>query len=214
MRVIKEPFEINAIAEASDIASRVIEETAKLVKEGVSETDLAAEAYYVAFKQGSEEPHIYINIGPYPRVHAEPTRHARVKNGVLVTIVVGVDYEGYYSNASTTLYVGGSKPEHVSNAFKCAYEVYEEAVNQTKPSVRFVDVMKRLDEIYSRYGLLNSRVKGYLHGVGLQIEEYPITTIVPGHRVAEARAGMVVAMVHSPLMLKGYGSLKIEARSI
>lgn len=209
MRAIKEEFEIEAISRAADISSSVLERALLSVSEGVSETDIAAEAYYLAYKHGSEEPHIYVNIGPRPRVHSEPARDIKVGKNVLVTIVVGSDFEGYYANASASIFVG-PKPTEVSRAFDCAREVYEAARDLTKPGTRFAQVISHLDTIYAKYGLLESRVVGYVHGVGLQVEEYPITTIVPAHRVAEPRIGMVLALVHSPLMLKGYGSLKLE----
>ncbi|MEL9940162.1 MAG: Xaa-Pro peptidase family protein [Ignisphaera sp.] len=210
MRSIKDSHEIEAISKAAEISTMVLEKTMNFVKEGVSELELAAEAYSIAYRLGSEEPHIYINIGPHPRVHAEPLRDVVAKKNVLVTIVVGADYNGYYANASASLFIGDSKPDEIRKAFNCAKEVYEEAVSMTKPGTRFIDVIRRLDSIYSKYGLLDKRIVGYVHGVGLQVEEYPITTIVPAHRAVEAKTGMVVAMVHSPLMLPGYGSIKIE----
>jgi len=127
-----------------------------------------------------------------------------------VTVTVGVDYNGYYANTSASTFVGGSAPSEVKNAFDCAMRVYEEAVSLTKPGARPLQVMERLDAIYSKYGLLDKRLLGYLHGVGLQIEELPITTIVAPHRAYELRTGMAIALVHTPIMLPGYGTLKIE----
>lgn len=209
MRAVKDEFEIEAISRAADISSSVLERALSLVSEGVSETDIAAEAYHLAYKLGSEEPHVYVNVGPHPRVHSEPARDVRVRRGVLATVVVGSDYEGYYANASASTFVG-PRPEEVSRALDCAREVYEAARDLTRPGTWFAQVIGRLDAVYAKYGLLESRVVGYAHGVGLQVEEYPITTIVPAHRAAEPRVGMVLALVHSPLMLRGYGSIKLE----
>ncbi|MEM0027059.1 MAG: M24 family metallopeptidase [Ignisphaera sp.] len=210
MRSIKDSHEIEAISKAAEISTRVLEKAMSFVKEGMPELELAAEAYSTAYRLGSEEPHIYINVGPHPRIHAEPLRGVVIEKNVLVSMVIGADYNGYYANCSASIFVGDSKPDKIRKAFNCAKEIYEEAVSMTRPGTRFIDVMKRLDSIYSRYGLLDKRIVGYIHGVGLQVEEYPITTIVPAHRAADARANMVVAMVHSPLMLPGYGSVKVE----
>lgn len=210
MRAIKDKYEIEAMIKAGEMSSKILEHALSVIKEGISELDIAAEAYSLAFKLGSEEPHIYVNVGPHPRVHAEPLRGITVRKGVFVTIVVGVDYEGYYANTSTSIFIGDSKPSEVKNAFNCAMRVYEEAVSLTKPGTRPFQVMKHLDTIYSEYGLLDKRLTGYLHGVGLQVEEYPVTTIVSPHRTIELKTGMTIALVHTPIMLPGYGSIKVE----
>ena len=210
MRAVKDGYEVEAIAKAAEVSSRVLEKALGVVKEGISELDVVAEAYSLAFKLGSEEPHIYVNVGPHPRVHAEPLRDSVVRDGVLVTVVVGADFSGYYANTSVSTFVGSSKPDEVKKALTCAMKVYDEAIVLTKSGTRPVQVMNRLDTVYSEYGLLDRRLVGYLHGVGLQVEEFPITTIVPSHRAAELRVGMALALVHPPIMLPKYGTVKIE----
>ena len=93
---------------------------------------------------------------------------------------------------------------------KCAREVFEAAMDLTMVGTTFNDVMKELDSIYGRYGFLEERIIGYTHGVGLQVEEAPITTIVPKHRFIKVAEGMALSFVHSPLMLPGIGQVKYE----
>jgi Xaa-Pro aminopeptidase len=113
MRAVKDGYEVEAITKAAEVSSRVLERALDAVKEGVSELDIAAEAYSLAFKLGSEEPHIYVNVGPHPRVHAEPLRDSVVRDGVLVTLVVGADFRGYYANTSVSTFVGSSMPDEI-----------------------------------------------------------------------------------------------------
>jgi len=40
------------------------------------------------------------------------------------------------------------------------------------------------------------------------VEEPPITTIVPRHRFMKVRPNMVLALIHSPLVIKGLGQMK------
>jgi len=210
MRAVKDSYEVEAISRAAEVSSKVLKGALSAIEEGVSELDIAAEAYGLAFRLGSEEPHIYVNSGPHPRVHAEPLKGITVRKGVLVTVVVGADYDGYYANASASTFVGGPRPDEVEKALTCAVRVYEDAVALTKPGTKPIQVMNYLDAVYSRYGLLDRRLGGYLHGVGLQVEEFPITTIVPAHRAIELKVGMAIALVHTPIMLPGYGTLKVE----
>ena len=209
LRTTKDKYELESIRRAGKVASKVMEHVLSIVKPGVSETEIAAEAYYKLYSSGCEEPHVHVNVGPAPRVHSEPFRDVKVREGVFVTVIIGADYNRYYANMSRTIYVGRASGT-AEKALKCMNEVYELASKLTKAGVRLIDVMKKLDKIYAKYGLLDYRVVGYAHGVGLQVEEPPITTIVPQHRIVEVKPNMVLAFVHAPLLLKGLGQVKVE----
>ena len=76
-------------------------------------------------------------------------RDGEIKEGTFVSVVIGGDYNGYYSNMARTIFVG--KPEGMSlNALKCMDEVYESAYRATRADVMFIDVMRELDKVYSK----------------------------------------------------------------
>jgi len=208
MRMIKDPYEIEASKKAGEIAKKVMEKITNILKPGMSETDIAAEAYYYAFKYGSEEPKIHVNIGPNPRVHAKPFRDIKVNENSIVTIVLGVDYDFYYVNMSRTIALKESG--EVRRVMECVRSVYDLACKLTRAGVKPIAVMKELDRVYSEFKCIDYRVLGYIHGVGLQVEEKPITTIVPKHRFIMLKENMVVAFIHTPLMVKGVGQVKHE----
>ncbi len=210
LRALKDSHEIELIRKAGEISSMVLEEAVSTATEGLSETDIAAEAYRKAFKLGSEEPLIYVNVGPHPRAHAEPMNDVVVKKGVLVTVVVASDHGGYYANTSASIFVGGSPPEGVKKGLKCVKEAYIKAYELMRAGREFHELIKSVDEVYGRYGLLEGRLTEYVHGVGLRSEEYPVITTASAPQAGRVREGMVLASVHTPLMLKGYGSLKLE----
>ena len=171
---------------------------------------MAAEVYSALYRMGCEEPLVYINAGPHPRVHSEPMSEIRVARGTAVTVVVGADYCRYYANTSRTVVVGQPRHELAREALKAMDEAYDLALNSTRPGARFIDVIRKLDSIFEKRGLLDYRIVGYAHGVGLQIEETPITTILPRDRVMRVKPGMVLAMIHSPILLPGLGQVKRE----
>lgn len=208
LRMIKDDFELDRIRKAGEIASRAMNRLLNEIDVGLSETDIASRAYEYLYKSGSEEPHVYVNIGPHPRVHSEPFRDVLVRNNVFVTIVLGVDYDHYYVNMTRTVFIG--KNDLAERALKCIEEAYNTATEKTRIGVKPITVMKELDKIYERYDMLKYAVKGYLHGVGLQIEEVPITTILPKHRSIELKSNMAVSFIHAPLMINGLGQVKKE----
>ena len=208
LRMIKDTYELEAIRKAGEIASKVMEKVLQVIKPGITETEIAAEAYYHAYRLGAEEPHVHVVTGPNPRVHAEPFRDARVVEGTAVTVVLGVDHNHYYANMTRTVLVGSS--ERGRKALDTIKEAYAKAAELTGPGVRPADVMKELDALIKKRGLSEEAVTGYLHGVGLQVEEPPITTIVPQHRFIKLAPGMAIAFIHAPLLVKGVGQVKHE----
>jgi len=209
MRMVKDEYELEAIRKAGSIASKAIEKILSLIEPGVSETDIAAEAYRVLYKLGSETPLVYVNAGPDPRIHSEPFRDNIVKRGTFVTVVLGADYNSYYANIARTVYLGKASGL-AEKALKCMNEVYDTALELTKPKMRFINVIRELDKVYEKYGLKEHRIIGYTHSVGLQVEEPPITTILPKDRFIEIKSNMVLAFIHAPIMLKGLGQVKKE----
>lgn len=142
-------------------------------------------------------------------IHGEPFNDAKVVQNTFVTIVVGADYNRYYANKSRTIYVG-TPTGLAAKALKCMDEVYEKANQLTRPGRRFIDVMREIDKIYAEYDLLDYRVVGYAHSIGLQIEETPITTIVPAHRFIQIKPRMTLSYIHAPIVIKGLGQVKKE----
>jgi Xaa-Pro dipeptidase len=53
-------------------------------------------------------------------------------------------------------------------------------------------------------------VKGFAHGVGLLVEEDPITTIIIPHRRQILKENMVISAIHAPLAIPGIGAIKTE----
>ncbi len=209
MRMIKDRYEIEALEKAGEIAKEAVEHGLAIVKPGLSEAEVAGEIYSLLYRRGSIEPVVYVNAGPHPRIHSEPFSDVRVRKDTFVTIVVEADYYRYYANKSRSTYIG-SPTGLAREAIDCMEEVYSYAVENTVPGRRFIDVMKGLEPIYRKYGLEKHRIIGYAHSVGLQIEETPITTIVPAHRFIEVKENMALAFIHSPVMLKGVGQIKKE----
>jgi len=209
MRMVKDIYELEAIRRAGKIASKVMSRITEMIEPGLSETEIAGEAYRLLYKHGSEEPLVYVNVGPHPRVHAEPFKDIVVEKGVFVNVVIGADYNRYYANMARTIYIG--EPDGLAKkALECMQEAYNTAIEKTRPGIRFIAVIKELDKIYRKHGLLQYRVVGYAHGVGLQIEEPPITTILPKDRFVEVKPNMTIAFIHAPLLIEGLGQVKYE----
>ena len=209
LRMIKDSQEIEYIQKASNIAVKGISSAINAIDINVSEAEIAAESMYTMMKNGSEHLHVCVNVGFRPRVHAEPRSDVRVKPGDTINIIVAANYNNYYSNMSRTVFMGGLSGEK-REAFETMMEIHGLATNFLKAGIRFIEIENKIKELIERKGLGKYYVEGFTHGVGLLIEEDPITTIVIPHRQYEAVENMVLAFIHAPLTIPGIGSIKCE----
>ncbi len=206
MRMLKDDWEKDNIRKAGKIASKGMRLAEEIIKPGMSELEIASEINHLLTREGSEEPKVYVSTTP--RVHAEPFRDAYVNNDSIVTVVIGTDYNNYYANMARTFIVGNVKKE-VERVLKVKKLAYDIAVRETRPGRKFLDVEKKIAELYRHERLDDYYIKGYTHSVGMLIEEPPITTIVVSHRFWEVKKDMVLAIIHPPLMLPE-GAIKHE----
>jgi len=209
LRMIKDAQEIECIRKASGIVDQGIDAAVRSVDVGKSELEIGAEAVYRLMRSGAEHPLVYVNVGPRPRKHAEPRGDVKVGRGDCVSIVIGADYNNYFSNVSRTLFCG-----EVSNEKRKAFEVVEKArllaEEELKPGVELAEIERKIHEVMEKVGFGGYYSWGFTHGVGLLIEEDPITTIVVPHRRYKVAENMVLAAVHVPLTVPNVGSVKCE----
>ncbi|AHF80245.1 M24 family metallopeptidase [Thermococcus paralvinellae] len=206
LRMIKDKWELENIRKAGKIAVRGMEVAVETIKPGKSELEIAAEIVRELMLNGSEDPKVYVSATP--RAHAEPFRDIKVERGKFVTVVIGADYNNYYANMTRSFFIGEPNGRSKS-AIEAMERVHQIALEKTQPGVTFAQVEREIATVYREKGLQEYYITGYAHGVGLLIEEDPITTIVVPHRAMKAQKGMVLAMVHAPLMIPE-GAVKKE----
>ena len=206
LRMVKDDWELDNIRRAGKIAQRGMKVAEEVIKPGMSELEIAAEVVRELMLNGSEDPKVYVSVTP--RAHAEPFRDLRVPENGVVTVVIGADWNHYYSNMARTFIVG-DPGERVMRAIEVKEEAYRLALDETRVGVPLNTVEKKLAEFFKEKGFADAYLAGYTHGVGLLIEEPPITTIVVPQRAAKVRENMVLTIIHPPLMIPE-GAIKHE----
>ncbi len=209
LRMFKDASEIERIRKAARTTDKGMKAAIESIAPGASELEIAAEAIYAMMKAGSERPHVYVNAGPVPRIHAEPRAGVRVTGEDVVMVTIGGDSEDYYCNETRTYVpLAASKEKH--HAFDSLRSVYESITPKLKPGTVLGSLEQEIGASLTAKGYSDNYVKGFAHGVGLLVEEDPITTILIPHRRMALREGMVIAAMHAPLAIPGAGSFKIE----
>jgi len=209
LRMIKEPSEIELMRRASKIAEMGMQKAIDAIDVGKTELQVAAEAISEMMKRGAENPHIHVTTGPRPRVHAEPRSWVKINPKDTVEIVISANYNGYYSNLTRTVFLGGLSSEK-RRAFEAFMEAHRTAEENLRPGKQLIEIEDRLRKLIEGKGYGDYYITGFAHGVGLSMEEDPITTAMPPHRQYRVRENMVLASIHAPLALPGIGTIKFE----
>jgi Xaa-Pro aminopeptidase len=209
LRMIKDATELENIRHAARATDKAMETAFNAIRVGATELDIAAEATYTMMKNGSEHPHAYVNTGPVPRLHAEPRCDMKVGTNDAVTITLAADYRNYYSNETRT-YIPLGAPKEKLNALETLNGIRSSIKEKLKPEVVLSTIEEEIGKALSQHGYTNNYVKGFTHGVGLLVEEDPITTIIIPHRRQVLKENMVIAAIHAPLAIPAIGAIKTE----
>ncbi len=204
---VKQEFEIDLICDAIAISERVFYGLLSVIKEGVSELDVAAEIVYQHRKHGAEaeafEPIVASGErGALPHARASAKR---IRKGELVTIDFGCRVSGYHSDLTRTVAVGRINAEQ-RKIYDVVREAQELAVDESRDGL----MGKELDAIARRY-IRNQKFGKFFthsvgHGLGLQVHESPKVSalsddlLVPGN----------VITIEPGVYVPGVGGVRIE----
>lgn len=128
-------------------------------------------------------------------IHGIPSDRV-VKDGDIVSLDIGINLNGYISDAARTLLVGSKVPSKVQKLVKVTKECLNAGIEGAgKKGARIHDIGSPISKHAERNGF--SVVRDYCgHGVGLEVHEDPqipnyVSTFSPNPRLRE---GMVLAI--------------------
>jgi Xaa-Pro aminopeptidase len=162
VRSIKSEYELSLMERSGEIHRRVLEEhIPKMLREGMSEAELATELFAVLMEEGYQgitrfgmfdtemmlghigfgESSIYPsyfngpggNYGLGPAVPVFGSRERKLKKGDLVFIDIGCGVEGYHTDKTMTYMFGRSLSEEAIDAHNKCVEIQNEIAMMLKP---------------------------------------------------------------------------------
>ena len=147
-----------------------------------------------------------------PAVPLFGSRDRRLRHGDLVFVDVGCGVQGYHTDKTQTYVFGGSLPEAAVAAHRTCVRIQDEAARMLRPgadpSVIYEEVIRAIDPLFLEdfMGFGEQQVRFLGHGVGLQIDEYPV--IAAGFE-APLEANMTIAL-EPKKGIAGVGMVGIE----
>jgi Xaa-Pro aminopeptidase len=174
MRVIKSQLEIECIRNAMAITAKGYVEGFPLVKEGMTEREIARLLGGKMIEYGAEHFWMMVVSGKenYPRISGKATDR-RVKRGDMVWVDAGAMVNDYWADYSRAGVVGGPSGEQKKYQ-EIVKGVTDEGIAVIKPGVPGARIVDACEEGMRKRGLDISFEAGRLgHGIGLLFVEPP-----------------------------------------
>ena len=171
LRSVKTDFEIKCIKKAQSVTELAYLEALKIIKEGISEVELAAYIEYVMKRNNCQIA--FESIVAFGEHTASPHAHVseqKLKSGDFITMDIGASFEGYCSDMTRTVAYGQISTKQ--------QEIYNHVLNAQILSIDNLKAGmtgKEGDAIARDYFKANSLDKYFTHslghGVGIDIHE-------------------------------------------
>jgi len=215
MIIIKTPEEIERMRVSSLIAAQVRDELAQKVAPGVTTGELDAYAQELVGKLRAKSSffgyrgypgHICTSVNDVV-VHGIPGPR-RIEMGDVVSIDVGVVYDGFVGDTATTVMVGVTDPE-VIRLVKVSEQALAAGIAKAVPGGRLSDISHAIEQVVVDAGF--SVVREFVgHGIGRSMHEEPqIPNFGPPGKGPRLKKGMTLAI--EPMV--NLGSADVEVMS-
>lgn len=221
MARIKNEKDIKILREGGKRLAEILAKVAKAVKAGVTTNDLDQLARKLIEKKGDTPSFLhYTPEGirrPYPAalcvsvneevVHGIPSNRV-IKDGDVVTVDLGLNHKGMFTDHAITVVVGKASKE-VKNLIEGTQKAIAAGIKAAKPKATTGDIGAAVEKVLRDHNLGIVKVLAG-HGVGHAVHEEPF---VPNYGKAgtgtSLTPGMVIAI--EPMATLGSGRVRVLA---
>ena len=207
IRMVKDINEIKIIKKSLQIALDTFNYVKPQIVAGVTELDIANEIEYRMKKLGASGPSFDTIVASGKRSalpHGVATKKV-IENGDAVVIDMGAIYNGYCSDITRTVFVGGMTKEQ-ERVYDLVAKAQKFAIDVIEAGVPCKDVNEVAVNEFRKNGMDKYFVHSLGHGVGLDVHERPF---VAGRSLDVFEPGMVVT-VEPGLYLPEQFGVRIE----
>lgn len=210
LRTIKDHTEITALTEAAALGSAGYDYVVSILREGITEEEIAQELEIFWKKRGSKtiafDP--IIAFGTHSSMPHYRAGKAALKKGDAVLIDIGVNYRHYHSDMTRVVFFGSADPK-LEEIYTIVKDAQQRALDLCRPGVLIGDLDKAARQHIIEEGFGDFFTHGLGHGVGLEIHEAPWVRNKQPHSLVPLEAGMVIT-IEPGIYLPGIGGIRIE----
>lgn len=203
MILLKTDQQIDGIRKSCKLLAQLLDSLDGRIVSGMSTWDIDQICHEFIIKHGGKPAFLHYEGFPASAcvsvneeiIHGIPKRKRIIHDGDIVSVDLGINLNGYFSDSARTFLVGDVKPE-VKKLVEVTREcLYKGIATLEKPRCRIQDIGSAVYEHAHRNGF--GVVREYCgHGVGLHVHEEPeipnyVSPFSPNPRIRE---GMVIAI--------------------
>ncbi len=211
---LKTPEEIERLREANRIVACILDDLTKVIHPGVTTEDVDRFVERRIRESGAEPA--FLGYRGYPAstcisineqvVHGIPGPR-RIRKGDLVSVDIGVRYQGYYGDAARTYAIGRIQPK-ARRLLQVTEEALFRGIEVARAGNRLYDISRAIQSWVERHGF--SVVREFVgHGIGRELHEEPqVPNYVPPSPINPVlEEGMVLAL--EPMVNAGGYRVKV-----
>src|SRR5215207_7293244 len=170
MRLFKTDEEVALMQRAADIAAEAHREAMRAARPGAKEYEIEALVEYTFRRAGASGPayNTIVGGGANATILHYIENSAELRDGDLLLIDAGAEYEGFASDITRTFPVNGRFTEAQRDIYQLVLDCQEECVRMVRPGVTLEEMHERSVEILTeglvRLGLLQGEVPKLIEG--------------------------------------------------
>jgi len=210
---LKSKKDLEMLKKSGKILSKIMQKLREFIDIGVSTAEIdqlseelsRKENVILAFKGYKGFPANICTSINEEIVHGIPSNR-KLKKGDILSLDLGINYEGYFSDAAVTLAIGRVN-SRVKKLITVTKDALSEGIKQARIDNRLSDISYAIQSYVERYGF--SVVRQFVgHGIGKSLHEEPeIPNFGRPHRGPVLKNGMVLAI--EPMVNMGTWESKI-----
>lgn len=198
---IKSLREIELMRESGRLLSLVHDELAKMIRPGISTKEIDRVCEEIIRSYGCTPN--FLHYQGYPAsvcvsvneevVHGIPKESRIIQEGDIVSLDMGLIYQGYHSDAARTHAVGQISDE-ARKLIEVTRQSFYEGIKMARPGMHLHDISNAIDAYVTQYGygIVRALVG---HGIGTRLHEDPqIPNFAQRRRGPKLQPGMTLAV--------------------
>jgi methionyl aminopeptidase len=196
------------------ILARVLKKLEQAVRPGITTAQINALAEELVLKEKAEAA--FRGYKGFPAsvcasvneeiVHGIPDER-KLQNGDIISIDLGINYKGYFSDAAVTVAVGKVDAKK-RKLIEVTRKALDEGISEARPGNHLFDISYSIQNYVEKYGF--SVVRQFVgHGIGVSLHEEPeIPNFGRKHLGPVLKSGMVLAI--EPMVNMGTWEAEIK----
>ncbi|MDD5238419.1 MAG: type I methionyl aminopeptidase [Candidatus Omnitrophica bacterium] len=198
---LKSKKDLEMMKKSGKILARVMKKIEKVIRPGVSTADIdhlaeelvLKEKARPAFKGYKGFPATVCTSINEEIVHGIPSTERKLKEGDILSLDLGVNYGGYFSDAAVTIAVGRIGPQ-LKKLIKVSKKALLLAIKSALVENNLSDISFSIQDYVEKHGF--SVVRQFVgHGIGNELHEEPeIPNFGRPHQGPKLKSGMVLAI--------------------